>query len=515
MASGYHSTVKPYNRKAIIASLDSVEWENFDLSKRDQFNRTYLENDSWEWVEEPDNLSKRPVFKSIYKVKSDFYYYKNKDIDFHISPVFQFGGGVESESSVTTWTNTRGLELRGMIDEKVGFYSFLGENQITNPFYVREYINNRGVVPHEGFWKDFKENGQDFFTAIGYISFQASKHINFQFGHDRFFIGNGYRSLILSDFGPPHLFLKINTRVGRFKYTNLYTQTRADAFGRLQGPNATDDFPRKFNVYHHLSVNIGKHVNLGVFEAVAYGDSTGRFELGYLNPIIFYRAIEQQNGSKDNVILGGDFKVNAMRHLSFYGQFVFDEFKIDEIRARNGWWANKFSWQFGVKYIDAVGVKNLDLGLEYNYARPYTYSHTSIYTNFGNYIQELAHPLGANFKELLGTIRWQPLNKLTFNLKGFYSQYGEDPDADTNFGGNIFKNNSDRESEYGNFTTQGVFTESFLLDFTPSFQLAHNLFVEGKYIYRDKQSELPERNSNTHYVSLSIRLNIRERLHEF
>jgi hypothetical protein len=63
-----------------------------------------------------------------------------------------------------------------------------------------------------------------------------------------------------------------------------------------------------------LSINIGKKLNLGVFELVAFSPddsaSTDHFRMDYLNPVIFYRAIEQQNGSTDNVLLGMDFKWN-------------------------------------------------------------------------------------------------------------------------------------------------------------------------------------------------------------
>ncbi len=81
-------------------------------------------------------------------------------------------------------------------------------------------------------------------------------------------------------------------------------------------------------------------------------DSTG-IRLDYFNPIIFYRAIEQQNGSSDNVLLGMDFKWNVVRKLQLYGQFVLDEFVIDNLKKGNGWWANKFAIQAGGKYVDA------------------------------------------------------------------------------------------------------------------------------------------------------------------
>ena len=75
------------------------------------------------------------------------------------------------------------------------------------------------VIPHEGFWKEYKDGkGVDFLQARGYITFEATRHINMQFGHDRLFVGNGYRSLIFSDFSPPAWFLKGNVNVWKINY---------------------------------------------------------------------------------------------------------------------------------------------------------------------------------------------------------------------------------------------------------------------------------------------------------
>ena len=48
--------------------------------------------------------------------------------------------------------------------------------------------------------------------------------------------------------------------------------------------------------------------------------------------------------------------------------------------------------QFGGKYIDAIGVKNLDLQAEINIIRPFTYSHNDTIANYTHYNQPLAHP---------------------------------------------------------------------------------------------------------------------------
>lgn len=376
------------------------------------------------------------------------------------------------------------------------------------------------VIPHEGFWKEFKEGkGVDFFQARGYITFEATKHINLQFGHDRFFIGNGYRSLIFSDFSPPAWFIKGNVKVWKLNYMFLLNQMTADVTGNLGGlKSASGGYPNKFTALHHLSINIGKKFNLGVFEVVAFspGDSTGtdHFRLDYLNPVIFYRAIEQQNGSSDNVLLGMDFKWNAARKISFYGQFMLDEFVLDHIKEGDGWWGNKFGIQAGAKYIDAFGVSNLDLQGEVNLVRPYTYSHNTDYGNYSSYRQPIAHPLGSNFKELVGILRYQPLPRLNVVGKLTLIKTGRDSTG-VNWGGDILKSNSTREQEYGNTIGQGISNEIFLGSFTASWQLKHNLFIDANIVVRKSESALPLYDNNTAISSLALRWNIARRLYEF
>ncbi len=521
MASSHHSAVKPYTRKAVAQFTDSVRQQNLTSSRQDNFNLNYLRDDNWEWVDSSTNVSKKPFLKVFYKNKSDFFYGADKKeaIGVHVSPVLYLSYGGESAQDDYTYINTRGVQVRGQIDKKVGFYAFISENQVRLPAYVQEFVAANKVVPNEGFWKSFGNKGYDFFNATGYISFNATKHINFQFGHDRQFIGDGYRSMLMSNFSPPALFFKINTQVWKINYTNLFTQVYADAFGNSGGSTGNTNFPKKYLVAHRLGINIGKHISLGVFESVVFGreDSLGNnhFELGYLNPVIFYRSLEQQNGSLDNALLGVDAKWNFLKHFSMYGQFIFDEFKIDELKANTGWWGNKFGYQLGLKYIDVANIKNLDLQVEYNSARPYTYTHSTIYSNYSNYNQAMAHPLGANFKETIGILRYQPIPKLSFTSKIIYATYGLDIDNNTNWGKDILKDYNTREQDYDNFIGQGVASSLLFVDFTATYQIKHNTFLDLKLISREQKSDEPTFANKSTIYSFAFRWNIAQRLQEF
>jgi hypothetical protein len=515
------TAVKPYRRSDIVLFVDSLAQDpGIFTSRADKFNYEYLRNDSWEWSRAETSDSRKPFLKHLYKKKSDLFSVDVPAFDLHVNPVLYLGAGGDSRRDGAIYVNTRGVEIRGMVDRKVGFYTYLADNQAILPSYVWDQMSLNPVIPHEGFWKDFKDGkGVDYFHARGYFTFDATRHINLQFGHDRMFIGNGYRSLICSDFSPPAWFLKGTVKVWKLDYTFLLNQMTADVSGSLGGLTSKQGgYPQKFTALHHLSINIGKKVNLGVFESVVFSadDSTGtdHFRLDYLNPVIFYRAIEQQNGSSDNVLLGLDLKWNIARKLSFYGQFVLDEFVLSHITSGDGWWANKFGVQAGLKYFDALGVSNLDLQGEMNVVRPYTNSHNTTFGSYSSYRQSLAHPLGANFTEWVGIVRYQPLPRLNFVGKLSYMKTGRDQDGE-NWGGDILKPNSTRQQEYDNKIGQGVANSIAFGTLTASWQVKHNLFVDLDLIVRKSTSGLAMYNNNTTISSVALRWNFARRVYEF
>ncbi len=511
----YHTAVKPYSRKHVVQNIKKLDTSNF--SSNDQFNRSFLLDDSWEWSLDTADYenAKKPWVKTFYKNKADLFYHKDKDFDLHINPVLYFGGGRESNAE-QIFINSRGVELRGMIDNKVGFYTFLTENQYFFPSYVNQRIEKYDAVPDANFWKPFKEGGYDFFNARGYINFNFTKHISTQFGHDKNVIGDGYRSLINSDYAGANTFWKINLNVWKLNYQVIYNfmntgQSRDTLY-------QTNTYQPKYNVFHHLSMNILKNLNIGVFETVTYGcddPNGGCFEPAYLNPIIFYRSIEGNLGSSNgNAMLGLNFKWNFFNHFSLYGQGVLDEFKLDEVRSGTGWWANKWGVQLGGKYIDAFGLKNLDLQGEVNIVRPYTYSHSKSKTSYTHYGQMLGHPLGANFEELVGIVRFQPFKRVTATSKLILANIGLDT-LSSNWGQNILLPYTTREQDYGNKIGQGVNSKMFYMDLNLTYMLRHNLFIDFRQVYRRENAAIKNLSNESFFFSMAVRLNIAARNFEY
>jgi len=519
------SKTKPYSREKIVSEvlrLDTGVYITYGTdpdpgkigkwSRVDEYNINRLLINNIEWVPRGDSLfkSRKPWGKTFYQTPGTLYEAHVKDFDLAINPVLYFQGSKEKDNDETLFLNTRGVRVRGRIANKIGFDSYITDNQERDPLYVQEWVNKYKAVPGKGYYKSFKTTGYDYFDATGYFTFGVTKYIDVQFGYDKNFIGNGYRSLFLSDFSNNVLFLKLNTRIWKFNYQNLFMELNATE------PRGADRLlKKKYAAMHHLDLDIGKSLNIGLFEGIIFG-RPDHFEFGYLNPIIFYRSIEQQNGSFDNALVGLDVKANVAHALQFYGQLLVDEFVLSEVKENNGSWVNKWGVQLGVKYIDAFGIKNLDLQVESNHVRPFTYSHVDSVANYTHYNQPLAHPLGASFQEFIGIARYQPAPKWYLEGKLFFWKQGTDTSNTVSYGSNIFLPYTFRNRESGFQTGQDLypgktFTASFLL----SYELKQNLFIDLSAFYRKYDVAATSTLTKTTVISLGVRLNAFRRQFEF
>lgn len=394
---------------------------------------------------------------------------QGKDYWFTIDPVFDLETGTDANADFnTTYNNTRGFLVQGGLGKKFNFYASVFESQGRFAQYVNEYAESLkafgpdpAIIPGRGIAKRFKTNSYDYPVAEAYLSYAPAKFINIQFGHGKNFIGDGYRSLLLSDVASPHPFLKLNTTFWKLKYTNTWMWLK-DVRPEVEADKA---FLSKYIANHYLSWNVSKKLNIGLFESVVWTNSNNRgFDVNYLNPIIFYRAIEFETGQgAGNALLGASGKYKFNDDVNMYSQFILDEFSLGDVKGGEKSWKNKFGYQLGVKYYNAFKVNDLLLQFEYNRVRPYTYSHNTMVLNYGHNNQPMAHLWGANFSEaiFIGRYhynRWFTDAKLIFGVRGFDYNNGTDTYS---YGGDIYRNYNDRPFDTNVKIGQGIKTKTF------------------------------------------------------
>jgi hypothetical protein len=509
-------SIRAYNRRDIKSHFSNLRDKGIVIGR----DSSFVFNDNND--EDSTVKSRRPFLKYLYRSPAHFYEVRVPNFYLSVNPMLDVLGGMERYNGENhlVMLNRRGLQLRGNIDEKVYFYTDIIESQASFPTYLTNWANTYSAVPGAGFYKVYDSrftqdpnDGFDYLMSQGYIGINATKFIGVQFGHGRHFIGDGHRSLLLSDFSNNYFYLKLNTRIWKINYQNIFAELTQD-----HANIANDVFKKKYMATHYLSVNVRKNLNIGLFESVIFARDNA-FEVQYLNPLILYRTVEQTLGSPDNVIMGMNFRWDFLKRFSLYGQVLLDEFVFSKVFARKGdpeagWWANKQGIQAGFKYIDVAGLKGLDLQMEFNTVRPYTYSFRDSTANYTHYNQPLAHQMGANFREFIGILRYQPIKGLHLRGQLNFSTYGLDT-LGSNWGGNIHLPYTTYEREYGNVTAQGVKTSLLFGQFTASYMVFHNFFVDLNAIYRRQDSVLDALDNKSLIFSLGMRWNMTARMNDF
>ncbi|MFV8837596.1 gliding motility protein RemB [Salinimicrobium soli] len=432
-------------------------------------------------------------------------------VDFGLD--MQVGKDFDSDLDVT-YNNTGAAIFQGGLGGKFNFYSVVYENQGRFADYYNRFAESLrpgaegpAIIPGRGIAKSFMGQAYDYPVAEGYLSYSPGKFFNLQFGHGKNFLGDGYRSLLLSDNASPYPFFQLNTTFWKIKYTNTWMSLR-DVRREVTGEGS---YRTKYMANHYLSYNVTKRLNIGFFESVMWENDNNRgFDLNYLNPIIFYRAIEFSTGAQaGNAIIGLTGKYKWSNQLLTYGQWLIDEFSSGDVFGGEGSWKNKHGFQIGAKYFNAFNLPNLYLQLEYNQVRPYTYSHNTITLNYGHHNQSMAHLWGANFRELIGIARYN-YGRYYGSVKAIYGKRGFDfnNSADmANYGGDIYRTEEDRLFDSGVEIGQGNSTNSFYTELEAGYIVnpATNLKFFGSFIYRNLD---PQVNTATTFENTTYWLNI-------
>ena len=364
------------------------------------------------------------VFKYINKdvlVDKVFYdhliHIKNKDnkYEFKVDPLLNIELGrayYDTTNFQKTSTNTRGFIASGSIGKDFYFETMFSENQSFFPHYIEKANKATSVVAGQGRYKVFKTTGYDYAFSSGFISYQPFKKLNIQLGHGKHKVGNGYRSLLLSDnaFNYPYLRLTSEWFKGKLQYTNLYAVLMNLTTGGAKTPPNTEAlYQKKAYSMQQLSLNIGKRLNVGLFQGMVWqaADSMNRQHIGwqYVNPIIFTNLAMVGLNNKNNIVIGADINFKITNSLSAYGQFM-----ADDLTNKIGF-TQQYGYQVGAKYFDALTIKNLFLQLEYNDATPGSYSNPAgVTTNqsYTHYNQSLAYTLNDGKEFIaLADYKWQ------------------------------------------------------------------------------------------------------------
>ena len=421
------------------------------------------------------------------------------DYSFTLNPVFDIQKGENKYFSTR-----RGGTARGTLGSKFKWVTSFYENYQSFDPRITNIVRKTAIAPGEAKVKNPFGNF-DYSVSSGGISYECTKFFNVIAGHGKNFIGNGYRSLLLSDASGNYPFVKTELKIGKVKYTTILAEF-IDFTNVLTGDRLKQ---KKYGSFHYLDVLVTKKLKLAFFEAVIWeGDSAARtqIDINYINPFVILRPLEYNIGSADNMLIGLNGSWDISKSINAYGQVVLDELHSKNLLNNPTWWGNKYGYQTGIK-IHNLPIDNLIIIGEHNSVRPFTYSHRTSGVNYGHNYNALAHPYGANFRELLGIVNYR-MKRLNLNSRLVYISGGDEVSDSTSSGKDIFRSYYDRVGENGYKIGHGIEYKQLFWDTKLSIILNPKYLLMFEIGYQNRTQWIGENKENHHYLYAGFRTSL-------
>ncbi|MDQ2751826.1 MAG: hypothetical protein M3R72_02275 [Bacteroidota bacterium] len=411
--------------------------------------------------------------------------------------------------------NTRGYEVHGNIGNQFYFETNFYENQGRFPGYLDSLVRITQAIPRTANYKNALGDGPgfDFNYSSARLVYTPNKHLLFDLGYNQNFIGDGYRSLFLSDWSINYPYFRTAITFGKLQYSVMWSEyiTATKTASQLaNSPYYAFGFSHKWAQTYLLDYAVTKKFSAGLFESVVWSGGNinlnSEIDATYASPIIFAHSGKSKSGIDNNELLGLNLKYHFLPKANVYSQLALDKTGSDA--------ANRYGVQAGVRVWDFLKIANWNAVLEFNTVRPYTYSSSDLHAVYGHANLPLAHPLGANFREVVGVTDFT-YKKWWFRAEAFIAQQGLDSaNGAVNFGSNIFNGSTAYPS--GNISTmQGVKTNIYYGELRIAYVLnpKTNLRLETGFTYRRESNSV--RVFEDKYAYIGVRMSFRNLVYDF
>jgi DNA-directed RNA polymerase beta' subunit len=269
--------------------------------------------------------------------------------------------------------------------------------------------------------------------------------------------------------GKPIIEIVQDTLVGSYRLTKDYTEIHDKTMANIQMVNSyfTGSLPKPENKYSYS----GKEAYSQILPPSLYINRKNKKD----EKVIINNSVLESGNLDKNVFHGISTGLIPVIYHD-YGPFEVRKFLDNTQRLICRWLLTS---GFSVGISDLVTDKATDENLKnkikemqtkaYNkldQIRRGTFINNSIFNN-EDYIE----------RELIGILRYQPIKGLHLRGQLNYTTYGLDT-LGSNWGGNVHLPYTTYEREYGNVTAQGVKTNLLIGQFSASYMVFHNFFVD-------------------------------------
>lgn len=444
---------------------------------------------------------------------------------FTLDPYLDAGLGKSNEKNGVLVNFAAGVNMQATFNKKLSFNLGVITNLNEYPQYLDSIIyakynrfdpaSGRYIIPGENSAKLTKDNRFSYTNFNFNVTYTPNSHLLIAGGYGKNFIGDGYRSLLLSDNANNYPYVRLQARLWKLTYNVLYNHYTNNFWYEVDGRPQP-----KYSTIHYLGFNT-KKLQIGVFDEVTWIAKDTNFNRGfdvqYLNPIIFIRPVEFTLGSPDNAMMGFNIKYKIYKKGFVYGQAALDDIFIKKsLDNHSQFYGNKYAFQLGIWNKDIFNVQGLSHRLEWNSVRPYIYGHgvgSNISLNYTHFYQSLTTPFAANYNEVISLFNYA--NKRWYgSLENLYTVRGENPGVPYNNGEDLW-GGEQNIPQFGTKTGQGIKTKYSYNQLIAGYLInpANRLGVQASIAYRSRKSSIV--NQSEFYFSFGIKTGLYNLYHDF
>ena len=484
---GFQWGMLPLSRREVSSFLDSLDrleglpetdqrmLQDFDIRFSYDRSRT---------LELSSSFLPAFTFAGIADDRRQKYLYMNVDstsaffLDGFASYSYRAGKG-DSVGSAFAALGEIGFRIRGTLFDRLGFFL-----QASNGRQFSGSHDFAIIDPRLKANKKFNSDERAYFDFTnGYMRYDAD-WLALTVGREQLAWGTGFSDrMMFSGNTVPFDFVKLDIRSGNLRYSFLH--------GSLVGSDTTGHTASsKYIAAHRLEFNIGSRFRLGLGEAILYSNQPPTFAL--LNPMAFLTSTElSTEGSEDNAhnsIIWIDASVNPARNVRVSGAWLIDDISFGSLgKSDVSGNTNKFGWQAGILWNDALRLDNLILSLEYTRIGPFVETHRTIFNSFTHWNLPLGDALQPNSDEWTVEAGYDVTSRLSIRGKLQFQRTGENIVDQS--GGMVFNAGSDFLRGDGDITHPNVFLEGNRVNrtlgtFELTWQPIRQYFIELQYFTR-------------------------------
>ncbi len=151
--------------------------------------------------------------------------------------------------------------------------------------------------------------------ASAILHYQSGKNFSIRLGHGKQKVGNGYRSLLLSDnaFNYPYLQLTASFFKQKLQYSQTYALLMNLTDGGTKVPPGTERiFQKKAASFQHLSWHTSKYLDIYLFQGMVWQatdtNNVMHLDAYYVNPVIFTNLAKYGFNNANHILVGGGLK---------------------------------------------------------------------------------------------------------------------------------------------------------------------------------------------------------------